>query len=264
MPHDAEDDALEAIVQAAERLPYYWATPQLAEVSADGRTVRLDPATQQGAVLWTDQPWVSAPEHVGQPVRFHQFTGVLLIGDERRLMQKGAAPPMDRVKVAPRLADEVERVEMGYWVSGWLGASWMGEPVAGYAQLAEGLVGDVVALFRLDLPEGSGSWNSCPATICFLRYDPARSSVDYIVHIEEFAPSRSLESTVTVDESFEAKIRDSWPAVVFQHLIEANPSLGIFPLSLDQAQEMGWLPSSEDEGPPPFEYLWRPVDLSVD
>jgi hypothetical protein len=160
--------------------------------------------------------------------------------------------------------DEVEGVEMGDWVSGWLGASWMGEPVVGYARLADGLVGDVTALFTLDLPEGFGSSNSCPATICFLRYDPARSSVDCIVHIEEFVPSWSLESTVKVDENFEAEISDSWPAVIFQHLIEANPSLGIFPLSPEQTQGMGWLPYVEDEHPPPFEHLWRPVDLSAD
>jgi hypothetical protein len=84
---------------------------------------------------------------------------------ERRLMRMGSAPPLDRVNVTPRRVDEVEDdevedVEMGAWVSGWLGASWMGEPVAGYAQLAEGPVGDVIALFTLNLPEGFGSWNS--------------------------------------------------------------------------------------------------------
>ena len=131
MPND-QDDAIEAISEAAAQLPHYWVTPNLVEVSADGRTVRVDPATHVGAVLWTDRPWSSAAEHVGQPVRFHEFTGMLTIGDEQRLVRKGSAPPLYRVQVAPRTVDElaaankVEDVELGDWVSGWLAASWLG------------------------------------------------------------------------------------------------------------------------------------------
>lgn len=164
MPDDAEAAILEALFQTAERLPHHWVTPRLVDVSADGRTVRLDPAPQQGAVLRTDQPWVSASEHVGQPVPFHEFTGVLVIGDERRLMRKGTAPPLERVEITPRQVDEVERVEMGDWVSGWLGVGSLGEPTAGYAGLSEAPLGEVIASFKLTLPEGGMSWNSSPTT----------------------------------------------------------------------------------------------------
>ena len=54
------DGAEEAIYQAAARLPHDWMTRKLVEVSADGRTVRLEPATRVGAVLWTDRPLSSA------------------------------------------------------------------------------------------------------------------------------------------------------------------------------------------------------------
>jgi hypothetical protein len=100
---------------------------------------------------------------------------------------------MDRVKVASRTVDQVERMEMGDWVSGWLAMGWPGEPVAGYARLSRGTVGEVIASFTLMLPEGGGSWASSPATARFLRYDPARNSVDWIVHIPEFPPGWSLE-----------------------------------------------------------------------
>lgn len=268
MPND-QDDAIEAISEAAAQLPHYWVTPNLVEVSADGRTVRVDPATHVGAVLWTDRPWSSAAEHVGQPVRFHEFTGMLTIGDEQRLVRKGSAPPLYRVQVAPRTVDElaadkVEDVELGDWVSGWLAASWLGEPVGGYARISEGPLGEVIASFRLMLPEGGMSWNSSPDTICFLRYDPARNSVDYIVHIEEFPPGWSLEGATEVSEDFAAKVSDTWPAVIFQQLVDACPAFDVHPLSLEQAQELGWPPYFADEHPPPFEHLWRPVDLSVD
>jgi hypothetical protein len=268
VPDDA-DDALEAIFEAAARLPHYWVTPKLVEVSADGRTVRLDPATRVGAVLWTDRPWSSAVEHIGQPVRFHEFTGALQIGDERRLGRKGSAPPQDRVKVSPRTMDELaadkaEDVELGDWVSGWLAIGSWGEPVAGYARLSEGPLGEVIASFTLMLPEGGMSWDSSPATIHFLRYDPARNSVDYIVHLIDFPPGWSVEGATEVGEDFAAEVSDTRPAVIFQQLVDAYPELDVYPLSLEQAQEMGWLPYFEDEHPPPFEHLWRPVDLSTD
>lgn len=150
------------------------------------------------------------------------------------------------------------------WVSGWLGATWMDEPVAGYARLAEGVVGDVIALFTLNLPEGLGGTDSCPVTICFLRYDPARSSVDYIVRVDEFRPSRSLENTVEVGDDFEQEIHNSSPDVIFQHLIDASPDLGIFSLTPEQAQEMCWRPYVEDKSPPPLEHLWRPLETFED
>ena len=260
------DGAEEAIYQAAAQLPHHWVTRKLVEVSADGRTVCLEPATRVGAVLWTDRPWSSAAQHVSESVRFHEFTGVLLIGDERRLVRQGSAPPSDRVRVAPRTVDELtadklEDVELGDWVSGWLAASWAGEPVAGYAQLSEGPLGEVIASFTLMVPEGFGSWNSSPDVISFLRYDPARNSVDHILHIEEFPPGWSLEGATEVGEDFKAKVSDTWPAVIFQQLIDTYPALDVHPLSLEQAQEMGWPPRAGD---PPSEHLWRPVDLSTD
>jgi hypothetical protein len=44
----------------------------------------------------------------------------------------------DRATIAPRRADEVEQVEMGDWVSGWLAVGSMGDPIAGYARIDEG------------------------------------------------------------------------------------------------------------------------------
>ena len=158
MPGDP-DGAEEAIYQASAQLPHDWVTRKLVEVSADGRTVHLDPATGAGAVLWTDRPWSSASERIAQSVRFHESTGVLIIGDERRLVRKGSASPPDRVRVAPRTedalaADKLENVELDGWVSRWLAASWAGEPVAGYARLSEGPLGEVIGSFKLNVPEG--------------------------------------------------------------------------------------------------------------
>jgi hypothetical protein len=267
MPDDS-DDGMDALFEAAEQLPHYWVTPKLVEVSADGRTVHLDPATRVGAVLWTDPPWSSAAEHVGQSVRFHGFTGALQIGDERRLARKGSAPPLDRAKIAPRTmdelaADEAENVELGDWVSGWLAANWLSEPTGGYAKLSQGPLGQVIAAFTLMVPEGGMSWDSSPATITFLRYDPARNSVDYIVHIDEIAPGWSVEGATKVSEDFAMEFDETWTAVIFQRLIESYPGLDVHPLSLEQAEEMGWPPCFDDRHPPPFEHLWRPVDLST-
>jgi len=61
--------------------------------------------------------------------------------------------PLDRVKVAPLEVDEVEHVEMDDWVSGWLAVGLVGEPLARYARLSHGLLGEVVASFTLMLPE---------------------------------------------------------------------------------------------------------------
>lgn len=171
-------------------------------------------------------------------------------------------PPLGRMNVAPLGVEEVEHVEMGDWVSGWLAVGWAGEPLAGYAQLSQGLLGEVVASFTLMLPEGVGSCTDSPATERFLRYDPARNSVDYIAHVAEFSPGWSLEGAARVSEHFADELSDSWPVVVFQHLVDSYPLLDVYPLSLEQAQDMGWSPYFEDEHPPPFEHLWRPVDLS--
>lgn len=257
---DDSRDALDAIFQAAEQLPHRWVKLQLLNVSADGRTVHLGPTTRQCAVLWTDQPWVSASEHVGQPVRFHEFTGVLEIGDERRLVRKGTAPPLDRADVAPRPVDEVEHVEMGDWVSGWLALGSPDEPLAGYARLSEGPAGEITASFTLMLSEGFGSWDSSPATERFLRYDPARNSVDYIAHTEELG--WSLEGTVEVSADLTTEISDSWPALIFQRLIDAHRDVDVRPLTLEQVHELGWEPGPDDDDPPHLEHLWRPVDLS--
>lgn len=125
--------------------------------------------------------------------------GYLALGNRRREAWacKGGAPPLDRVKVAPRRTDEVERIEMGDWVSGWLAAGSSGEPVAGYARLKEGSVGEVIASFTLMLAEGVGSSDYSPATERFLRYDPVRSSVDYIAHIDD--SGWSLEGATEVN-----------------------------------------------------------------
>ena len=60
----------------------------------------------------------------------------------------------DRATIAPRRADEVEQVEMSDWVSGWLAVGYMGDPIAGYARLAEGSLGQVIASFTLMLRRG--------------------------------------------------------------------------------------------------------------
>jgi hypothetical protein len=131
---------------------------------------------------------------------------------------------LDRVTVTPRRADEVEQVEM--------------------------------------LPEGGMSASYCPVTERFLRYDPARGSVDYIAYVEEFMRGWSLEGATEVSDDFAADFNDSWPAIIFQHLIEAYPALDVYPLSQQQAQDMGWSPYAEDQQPPSLDHLWRPVDLS--
>jgi hypothetical protein len=78
----------------------------------------------------------------------------------------------------------------------------------------------------------------------------------------EFPLGWSLKGAAEVSEDFADVLSDSWPAVVFQHLVDSYPPLGVYPLSLEQARDMGWLPYFEDEHPPQFEHLWRPVDLS--
>ena len=170
-------------------------------------------------------------------------------------------PPLDRVKVTPLEVDKVEHVEMDDWVSGWLAIGLAGEPLAGYARLSRGLLGEVVASFTLMLPEGMGSCTYSPATERFLRYDPARNSVDYIARVAEFLPGWSLEGAAEVSAHFADELSDSWPAVIFQHLVDSYLPLDVYPLSLEQAQDMGWSPYF-DEHPPPFEHLWRPVVLS--
>jgi hypothetical protein len=169
-------------------------------------------------------------------------------------------PALDRVKVAPRTWDEVERVDMDDWVSGWLALGCWGEPAAGYARLSEGAVSQVIASFTLMLPEGGMSWGSCPTTAHFLRYDPARNSVDWISEADGLW---SLEACKEVSERFADGLSDSWPTVIFQQLIDACPELDVYPLSLEQAQELGWEPHFDDRNPPPLDQLWRPVDLST-
>jgi hypothetical protein len=170
----------------------------------------------------------------------------------------------DRVSVAPRRGDEVEQVEMADWVSGWLAVGSVGDPAGGYAHLAEGPLGQVIASFTLMLAEGFGSSGCCPVTERFLRYDPARNSVDYLAYVEEFIPSWSLEGAAEVGDDFAADFDESWPAVIFQHLIDAYPDLDVYALSPQQAQDMGWPPYAEDPNPPPLDHLWRPVDPTAD
>jgi hypothetical protein len=88
--------------------------------------------------------------------------------------------------------------------------------------------------------------------------------VDYIAHIEEVIPGWSLEDAAEVSDDFATEFGESWPAVIFQHLINAYPGLDVYPLSLQQAQEMGWSPYAEDRNPPSLDNLWRPVDLSAE
>jgi hypothetical protein len=166
----------------------------------------------------------------------------------------------NRFDIASRRMDEVEQVEMADWVSGWLAVGSMGEPIAGYAHLSEGALGEVIASFTLPLAEGL---SYCIATERFLRYDPARNSVDYIAHIIEFVPGWSLEGTSEVSEDFAAEFDESWPAVIFQHLIDAYPDFGVYPLSPEQAEEMAWPSHAEDQNAPPPDHLWRPIDLSA-
>lgn len=170
----------------------------------------------------------------------------------------------NRATVAARGMSEVEEVEMADWGSGWLAVGSMGDPIAGYAHLAEGPLGQVIASFTLMLAEGFGSSGYCPATERFLRYDPARNSVDYLAHIEEFIPGWSLEGAAEVGDDFAADFGESWPAVIFQQLIDAYPDLDVYALSPQQAQDMGWPPYAEDRNPPPVDHLWRPVDLTAD
>jgi hypothetical protein len=115
--------------------------------------------------------------------------------------------------ITPRRADEVEQVEMRDWVSGWHTVGSMGDPIAGYPRLDEGPFEQIIASFTLMLPEGIGS---CPATERFLRYDPARNSVDSIAYVGEFIPRWSHEDAVNVSDDFAAEFDGSWPAVIFQ------------------------------------------------
>lgn len=170
----------------------------------------------------------------------------------------------NRAKVTPRRIDEVEEVEMVNWVSGWLAVGSVGNPDVGYAHLAEGPLGQVIGSFTLMLADGFGSSAYSPATERFLRYDPARNSVDFVAHIEEFIPGWSLEGTTEVSEDFAVDFDESWPAVVFQHLVDAYPDLDVYPISAQQAKDLGWSPYADDRNPPPLDNLWRPVDLAAD
>jgi hypothetical protein len=114
---------------------------------------------------------------------------------------------------------------------------------AGYARLSAGVVGEVVASFTLMLPEGGMSSDYSPVTDLFLRYDPAREAVDFIAHVDY---AWSLEGTARVTEDVAQEIGDSWPAIVFQYLVDAYPGLDVCPLSLEQAQEMGWGPCFDE------------------
>jgi hypothetical protein len=67
-----------------------------------------------------------------------------------------------------------------------------------------------------------------------------------------------------VSEDFAAELSDSWPAVIFQHLLDAHPAVDVYPLSVEQAHEMGWQPCFDDKHPPTSEHCWRPVDLSAE
>lgn len=155
--------------------------------------------------------------------------------------------------------DEVEHVEIGEWISGWLAVGSM-DGSAGYVRLSAGVVGEIIASFTLMLPEGGMSSDYVPVTERFLRYDPARNSVDYLAYVDEYG--WSLEHTTQVSGDIAIEIGDSWPAITFQYLVNANQDLDVYPLSLEQAQEMGWAPCFDDPNPPPFDHLWRPVVLS--
>ena len=170
----------------------------------------------------------------------------------------------DRVAVVPRRVEEVEQVEMAEWVSGWLAIGSVGDPVAGYARLADGPLGQVIASFTLLAGEGFGSSGYSPDAVRFLRYDPARNSVDYLAHVEEIIPGWSLEGATEVGDDFAVEFDESGPDVIFQHLIDAYPDLDVYALSPQQAQDIGWPPYTDDPNPPPIDHLWRPVDLTAD
>lgn len=78
--------------------------------------------------------------------------------------------------------------------------------------------------------------------------------MDYIARVPELLPEWSLQGSAEVSEEFAQEfvneISDAWPAVIFQSLVDAYPALDLYPLSLEQAREMGWPPYSEDEHPP--------------
>jgi hypothetical protein len=88
--------------------------------------------------------------------------------------------------------DEVEQVEMADWVSSWLAVGSMGDPVAGYARLAEGPLGQVIASFTL-LAEGFGSSGYCPCqrALSALRPGPKLGGLPRLR--QEFIPTWSLE-----------------------------------------------------------------------
>jgi hypothetical protein len=88
--------------------------------------------------------------------------------------------------------------------------------------------------------------------------------VDCIAHVEEFIPAWSLEGAAEVSDDFAAEFGESWPSVIFQHFIDAYPGLDLYPLSPQQAHEMGWLPYTDDQNPSPLDHLWRAVDLSAE
>lgn len=121
-------------------------------------------------------------------------------------------------------------------------------------------LGQVIASFTLLVGEGFGSSGYSPDTVRFLRYHPARNSVDYLARVEEINPGWSLEIAAGVGDDFAVDFDESWHAVIFQHLIDAYPNLDVYALAPQQAQEMGWSPNAEDQNPPPLDHLWRPVD----
>src|ERR1700729_1084565 len=109
-------------------------------------------------------PSRSPSESTPPPVRLGQASAI-------READQIVPDASDRVAVAFRRMNEVEQVEMADWGSGWLAGGSMGDPVAGYARLAEGPLGQVIASFTLLLGEGFGSSGYSPATERFLRYD---------------------------------------------------------------------------------------------
>ena len=112
------------------------------------------------------------------------------------------------------------------------------------------------------LAEGFGSSSYFPATERFLRYDLARNSVDYLAHIEEFILDWSREGAAEVGDDFAADFGESWPAVIFQHLMGAYPTWTCMPLARSKARK--WAGPPRTRTPPRMDHLWRLVDLTAD
>jgi hypothetical protein len=96
----------------------------------------------------------------------------------------------------------------------------------------------------------------------FLRYDPARNSVDYLAYVRSSSLPGRWRAPLRVGENFAVDFDQSWPAVISQHLIDAYPTLTCTPKPAASPGH-GLAPYAEDQNPPPLDHLRSPVALTA-